>query len=219
MHLFSRGDVIVHRDVHASCIWYARAEIVVDDSENERLVTYWCPGADVRAPVGAADGRPLRVPTRQWVLEPRPWGSTHVLSWWRPGDAYSVWLFWEAESWRFAGWYINLQSPFIRTPIGFDATDDILDVSIAPDGTPSRKDDDELDDAAQGGAFTVEAAYAIRQEAARAIEAISSRELFTEPWTKWRPDHDWPVPPLRPALRSTAPSSWSVVRHPRTRAV
>ena len=103
-------------------------------------------------------------------------------------------LFWEAKSWRFMGWYINMQSPFFRTSIGFDATDDILDVWIEPDGTWAWKDSDELDEAVRTGACNAQAARAIRREAAQAIEAIPGREPFTDTWTTWRPDPDWPVP-------------------------
>jgi hypothetical protein len=125
--------------------------VVVEESLDGPLVTYWGPGADARAPVHPVDGHAIRVPTTHWVLEPRPWHSTHVLSWWSPGEAYSTWLFWEEKNWRFMGWYINMQSPFSRTSIGFDATDDILDVWIERDGTWAWKDSDELDEAIGNG--------------------------------------------------------------------
>jgi uncharacterized protein len=200
----------VHRDLFGGRIWYARAEIVVEDSMNRQLSTYWGPGAEVRAPVDAVDGRPLRVPMTDWVLEPRPWHTTHVLSRWSPGDAYSIWLLWETESWRFAGWYINMQSPFVRTQIGFDATDDILDVWIEPDGTSSWKDDDELDEAVRAGALEAEAADTIRREATKAVAGIRGRESFIGAWTRWRPEGAWPVPALRPDWGSVLPSSLDI---------
>lgn len=131
-HLFRRGEVVVHRDLFGGRIWYARAEIVVEDTVNGPLLTYWGPGAEVRAPVDAVHARPLRLPMADWVLEPRPWHSTHVLSHWCAEDAYSTWLFWETDGWGFAGWYINMQSPFVRTEIGFDTVDNILDVWWSP---------------------------------------------------------------------------------------
>ena len=204
---FRRGEVVVHRDLFGGRIWYARAEVVVEDSVNGPLLTYWGPGAEVRAPIDAVDGRPLRVPITDWVLEPRPWHSTHVLSRWCPGDAYSVWLFWETKSWRFAGWYINMQSPFIRTQIGFDTADNILDVWADPDGTSSWKDDDELDEAVRAGAFEAESAATIRREATEAVAGIRGREPFTEAWTRWRPDGVWSVPALKQDWESVLPSS------------
>jgi len=200
----------VHRDLHDGRIWYARAEVLVEESPDGPVLTYWGPGADARAPVHPVDGHALRVPTTHWGLEPRPWHSTHVLSWWSPGDAYSLWLFWEAKSWRFMGWYMNMQSPFCRTSIGFDATDDILDVWIEPDGTWAWKDSDELDEAVRAGACKAQAARAIRREATQAIEAIPRREPFTHTWTTWRPDPDWPVPQLEPTWESAPLSSLGI---------
>jgi uncharacterized protein len=191
----------VHRDLFGGRVWYARAEVIVEDSANGPLVTYWGPGAEVRAPVDAVHGRPLRVPAADWVLEPRPWHSTHVLSRWCAGDAYSIWLFWETGTWRFAGWYINMQSPFVRTDMGFDATDNILDVWIGLDGSISWKDDDELDKAVRAGAVKAEAARGIRREAKRAPTA-RGRLPFTDAWTRWRPDEAWPVPALKPGWES-----------------
>lgn len=40
---FEPGRAIVHRDLQLGRIWYARAEIVVEDREG-RLLTYWQPG-------------------------------------------------------------------------------------------------------------------------------------------------------------------------------
>lgn len=206
-HLFRRGEVVVHRDLFGGRIWYARAEIVVEDTVNGPLLTYWGPGAEVRAPVDAVHARPLRLPMADWVLEPRPWHSTHVLSHWCAEDAYSTWLFWETDGWGFAGWYINMQSPFVRTEIGFDTVDNILDVWVEPDGTSSWKDDDELDEAIRAGAFGAEAAATIRREATRAVASIRGREPFTEGWTRWRPDGAWPVPRLKPDWESVSPST------------
>jgi hypothetical protein len=131
---FEPGRVIVHRDLYQGRIWYARAEVVAEDGE-DRTLLYWAPGAEVRVPRSVEGNALVRIPTAPWVLEPRPWHSFDVLCHWRPGDHDSVWLFWEADTWGFVGWYVNLQSPLVRTPLGFDATDDILDIEIEPDGT------------------------------------------------------------------------------------
>jgi hypothetical protein len=113
-------------------------------------------------------------------------------------------LFWETESWRFAGWYINMQSPFVRTAIGFDTSDNILDVWVEPDGTSSWKDDGELDEAVRAGAFGADAAATIRRQATRAVASIRGREPFTEEWTRWRPDGAWPIPGLHPDWESVS---------------
>lgn len=192
---FEPGEVIVHRDVYRGRIWYARAEVVAEDA-NDRVLLYWPPGAEVRAPVGP-EGDGLRIPSVPWVLELRPWHSFHVLCHWFPGDHHSVWLYWEADTWRFKGWYVNLQSPFLRTPLGLDATDDILDVEIEPSGAWAWKDSDELNEAVRAGIITPSAAEKIRREGWRAVQRIEqAREPFIPSLIDWRPDDRWPVPKL-----------------------
>ena len=41
----------------------------------------------------------------------------------KPGAAHSVELLWNAETGQFLCWYINLQEPLRRTPLGFDTMD------------------------------------------------------------------------------------------------
>lgn len=93
-----------------------------------------------------------------------------------------MWLFWEADTWRFDGWYVNLQSPFVRTSLGFDATDDILDIEIEIDRSWAWKDEDELE------------------------EAVLAREPYTKPWVDWRPDERWSIPALPNGWQSLPPS-------------
>jgi hypothetical protein len=66
---FEPGRAIVHRDLQHGRIWYARAEIVVKDRE-ERLLTYWPPGAEIRLPAASDGGAQVRLPTSPWILRP-----------------------------------------------------------------------------------------------------------------------------------------------------
>jgi hypothetical protein len=200
---FEPGAVVVHRDLQRGRIWYARAEIVVEDRE-ERLLTYWPPGAEVRLPTASDGGAQVRLPTSPWILRPSRWHSFGVLCHWRPGDHHSVWLFWD-RAWRFDRWYVNLQAPFVRTPLGFDATDDVLDIEIRPNREWTWKDDDELEEAIKAALLTAGEADVIRSEGRRAIERMNRRsEPFTTDWTAWRPDEAWSVPVL--------PKGWDAVR-------
>ena len=200
---FEPGRAIVHRDLQHGRIWYARAEIVVEDRE-ERLLTYWPPGAEVRVPAASDGGAQVRLPTSPWILRPNRWHSFGVLCHWRPGDHHSVWLFWD-PAWRFDRWYVNLQAPFVRTPLGFDATDDVLDIEIRPNREWRWKDDHELEAAVKAALLTAEEAAAIRSEGGRAIERMKQMsEPFTTAWTAWRPDERWSVPEL--------PKGWDAVR-------
>jgi hypothetical protein len=187
--------VIVHRDLFQERVWYARAEVVVEDAP-DRTLLYWPPGAEVRVPVRAG-GAPLRIPESTWILEDRPWHSFHVLCHWLPSDHHSVWLFWEADTWHFDAWYVNLQSPFTRTPLGFDATDDFLDIVVEPDRSWAWKDEDELEEVVRRNLVVPSLAAAIRSEGERVIQRIQqTREPFTNDWIDWRPDERWPIPEL-----------------------
>ena len=96
--------------------------VVVDDSP-DLLVTYLPEGAPFSFP-RSADGRP-----HPWLGKER-WQGHGVLTLQRPAESYAVWHFWDGPERRFAGWYLNLQRPFRRTPIGYDTQDLELDVWI-----------------------------------------------------------------------------------------
>jgi len=64
----------------------------------------------------------------------------------RPGDHHAVWHFWTGPDREFACWYINLQTAFVRTAIGYDTQDLELDIIVLPDGSWTLKDLDVLDD-------------------------------------------------------------------------
>jgi predicted RNA-binding protein associated with RNAse of E/G family len=89
--------------------------------------------------------------------------------------------------------------------LGFDATDDVLDIEIRPNREWRWKDDDELEEAVKATLLTAEEADAIRSEGGRVIERMNGRnEPFTTDWTAWRPDERWAVPEL--------PKGWDAVR-------
>jgi len=129
------------------------------------------------------------------------WERTNVLTLYRPGDAHSVWLAWDAASWELRWRYLNLEEPWRRTPIGFDSRDQLLDAWAAPDGVAwSWKDEDELAWAVENGRYTREEAEAIRAYGERALDALRRRSALDREWEGWRPDPAWPVP--------TAPEDW-----------
>jgi predicted RNA-binding protein associated with RNAse of E/G family len=193
---FKPGQVIVHRDLFRGAVWYARAETVAEDT-TARALLYWGPGAEVHHPFSRKRDLPLRIPLEEWTLKAETWHSYHVLCHWRPGDRYTVWLFWNADGWGFEGWYINLQSPFERTRLGFDTTDDILDIEVEPDGEWAWKDEDELEESVRLGLISEQASQSIRENGLHAVERMSSgAEPFSAEWIAWRPDSRWPTPRL-----------------------
>jgi hypothetical protein len=96
-------------------------------------------------------------------------------------------------------WYVNLQEPLRRTPLGFDTCDQLLDLVRTRDGKWRWKDERELGAAVERGFLSNEEAAAIRAEGERVIAA----DPFPTGWEDWRPDPSWPAPAL--------PPGWDVV--------
>jgi len=91
------------------------------------------------------------------------------------------------ESWRFAGWYVNLQETVRRTALGFDTCDLALDVEVEPDGTWAWKDEDDFAEAQALGVLDEAEAAAVRAES----ELVISEQPWPTGWEDWRPDRSW----------------------------
>jgi len=165
--------------------------------EDRDLVVLWLPvGTHMKRPVSA--GRPIRGQAdRDWELYDHVWHSIGDLALMRWGPAHSLHLHW-GESGEFGGWYVNIQEPLRRVPLGFETDDLILDICIDPDGSWSWKDEDELEQAVALGRFTDDEARAIRAEG----ERVLAEKPWPTGWEEWRPDPAWPLPEL--------PEGWDV---------
>lgn len=137
----------------------------------------------------SADGRP-----HPWQRK-RCWEGHGVLMLRRPGEAYSVWHFWEGAERAFAGWYLNLEEPFRRTEAGYDTQDLELDVWL-PVGEPWRfKDAELLDERVRDGRYTPEQAAATRRLGRELAAVLESGERWWEQhWTSFVPDPAWRAP-------------------------
>jgi predicted RNA-binding protein associated with RNAse of E/G family len=106
------------------------------------------------------------------------------------GRSYSVIRTWlEAEE-RFHGWYVNLEQPWVRTTVGFDSRDDVLDIIVTDDLREcTLKDEDELDFAVDEGKLTPGDTRSIRATSDSAIKDVTSRRWpFVESaWQALRP--------------------------------
>jgi hypothetical protein len=190
---FRRGDVVVLREVWHGRVFEARPTIVVQDDPDQAM--FFLPGGvSCGLPIGD-DGKELRLPDRPWRLEVRPRGDQPILSFAWPDAPYSV-LLWTADQRRV--WYVNLQDPLERTPIGFDSVDHALDVVVELDRSSWRwKDEEELAEAVRDGLFSEVEAADFYAWGARAVDRIVSREApFDRDWDDWAPDPGWPVPEL-----------------------
>jgi hypothetical protein len=192
--VYEPGEAIVLREVWQGRVFAARPTTVVEDG-SDRTILLLPGGVRCGVPVGA-DGRELRLPDRPWHLEVLPRGDRPILSFAWPDTPYSV-LLWADEAGRRV-WYVNLQDPLTRTPIGFDTVDHALDILIELDRRSWRwKDEDELAEAVGQGLFTQAEAADFRAWGERAVDRIVSRQApFDRDWEDWRPDPRWSMPEL-----------------------
>jgi predicted RNA-binding protein associated with RNAse of E/G family len=195
MERFRQGDPIVLRDLWDGRVWSARPMTVVKDEPGETVLFVWSPLV-MMAAASERTGEFLRLPSEPWELREQRWDRYRVLSFAWPDVAHAVLGFWEHVADRFAGWYVNLQTPLQRTAFGFDTTDHFLDLVISPDlETWAWKDEDELAEAERIGLISPGDVVSIRAEGERALERLEQRRPpFDRDWSAWRPDPSWIEP-------------------------
>jgi uncharacterized protein len=180
------GDVVARREIWKGRVWTARPWLVVRDRPDELVL--WIPrGTPTKIPPGS------RIPRSEWTLEDGTWGGG-ALRLVRPGAAHSILHFFNQGEFR--SWYVNLERPLQRSPVGFDYLDRELDVHVHPDGSWEYLDEDEFAETQRLGVIEADEAAAVRAEAERVLAAWP----FPTGWEGWRPDPAWPVPSL--------PTSW-----------
>lgn len=187
------GNPVVLREIWRGKVWSGRPCTVVEDTPS-RLVLYSGAGVRWMMPCDPAGVR-LRIPEDEWVLREGVW-TLEVLRIVTPGSRHSVLLIWTAGFREFLLWYVNLEDPFVRTAVGFDYKDRLLDIEIAPDLSQwSWKDEDELEEALARGVLTSQEAQVIRAEGEEVIAALDARRPpFDERWDLWRPNRGWRNP-------------------------
>lgn len=128
------------------------------------------------------------------------WKRTDVLILIVPDNSFSTYIMWETGTKILDCWYVNLQEPIKRTPIGFDTMDNMLDVVISPDMNEWHwKDEDEFERAQKVGFYSAEKAREIRAEGEKAVQLITKeRRAFYEQWRDWQPNPEWEFPKLSP---------------------
>ncbi len=185
-----RRDVVLVRSVYRGRVRWAFPHRVVGDREG-RLALYLALGTPGVSMGRGPDGRYLE----RWARGDDPvrhvWQRTHALDLIRHGAAHALRLFWD-EDWRFLGWYVNLQAPLRRTPLGYDTTDWALDVWVEPDGRWAWKDEEDFAEAQALGILDEEAAVSVRAEGERVV----AERPWPTGWESWRPEAAWPLPQL-----------------------
>ncbi|MFJ9406070.1 DUF402 domain-containing protein [Streptomyces sp. NPDC101393] len=205
------GDHILWRyrdNAAAERIHICRPMTVVQDTD-ELLAVWMAPGTTCVRPV-LADGTAVhREPLATRYTKPRRttldhWFGTGVLKLARPGDPWSVWLFWE-RGWQFKNWYVNLEEPRRRWAGGIDSLDHFLDICVYPDRHWEWRDEDEFAQAQRDGLITPAQASEVRSAGRAALAHIAAwGGPFADGWEDWRPDPAWTVPQL--------PDNWDRAR-------
>lgn len=158
-------------------------------------------------PTGSAGKNVQTRPAPQELLDPdklaivdHQWSRTNVLIIIVPGDAFSVYVMWQASTRNPMGWYINLQDPIKRTRIGFDTMDHMLDVVVSADMREwNWKDGDELAAAEKAGVYTPDEVRKIRANGEKALDLMmNERRTFYEQWKEWSAPVAWRIPRLSP---------------------
>ncbi len=137
-----------------------------------------------------ADGTPLAFADHPY---PHPWGhlaawtGTTVLKLRRSGDWYSVWKFFGADGLSFLSWYVNFETPVLRTADGVDVDDLQLDVVIDPDGSWRWKDVHHLAPALASGRITQDELLAVLAAATEVADLLARDDRWWAPWDGWTP--------------------------------
>jgi hypothetical protein len=137
------------------------------------------------------------------------WHSTNVVRLYREGDEYSIWIARDDTSGAVLWRYINLEAPWLRTPIGFDSRDHYLDLYAEPEDDEWHwKDEDEVEWLIEQGRVDRAFADATRQAGERAVALVAAGQSLLDPsWSTWRADPSWTLPSLPRSWRDFEPKA------------
>jgi len=192
---FSIGSVIVAREDWRGYLHSAVPRLLV--SHEGRALVDWSPAGTVgvyassrqysgREHLARSERKLLTLETCQWLytsaaftmgslnfVDDQHWSST-TLGW--------------SEAGNFLGWYVNVQRPIVRTEIGYDSMDLVVDVVVAPSYEWHCKDEADFETAIGRGIF---------DEEQRSVIAPRSRARL--------PTHRATRRALRPGVDDVAP--------------
>ena len=189
MRRFEPGETVVIREVLNGHVWTVRPVTVIEDSPTH-FISWLAPGTLIDYPVGVEHGEKcFRMwLSNEWMLEPKEFLPPGMLRIARFNAPYEVFATMGPKG-GVASWYVNFQRPIVRTTIGFDTMDEILDLEVRGDFSSwSRKDVDELELAIRMG-FIDNATGARLLDACSAVEESLNRGIvpWDMRWANWTP--------------------------------
>jgi Protein of unknown function (DUF402) len=176
--------------------------VVADDTDG--LVLF----QPVGSPFGFGAGDDWPTSTGRHPYDGRSsWVGEGVLGIHRAGDPYAVWHHWAGPERRFVCWYVNIQAPYLRAPIGIDSLDLELDLIVFPDGEVLVKDEEHVEASVGLGRFSEATGAAIHRIGASIREDVAAgRQWWDDRWVGWEPHPDLLVPPTLPVAWDAAPA-------------
>jgi hypothetical protein len=196
----SSGDSVVWRSRPGGATGYVVPCVVVADTA--RVTVLFQPAGVVCKRRSGKRGGPQGRSIIEWdgTYADEVWPGPPSLRLYAWGSSFSVIRAWNFERDCAEGWYVNLESPWQRTAIGFDSEDLILDVTATDDlSSWAWKDVDELDWAVEAGKVMAAEAELRRAIGREAIELLENRQWpFVDDWSAWRPHAQWPIPSVPP---------------------
>lgn len=199
---FEPGTIINRRYLRGQwCTWVQPMRVIADDEDGLLL---WHPAGSDFARLVDADSRTQHEVPVDRMREPRlsrqTWGTYDILVLMPPAVAHSVW--WFFRDGVFAGWYVNLEEPYVRRPDGVDTNDHVLDLVVTPQRQWEWKDADEFEGRIGNPLYFDRAsAEAVRAEGERLVKLIEAGDFpFDGTHTDFRPDPHWPPLRLPPSL-------------------
>ena len=201
--MFCPGDPVILREVTVDGVWTARPVTVVRDAP-DLIVLWMAPGTIYKHPRELDNDRIPELFAAPWRLVDVEWHGSGCLYVSEPDSWHVVMYFWSDDHTIFDHWYVNLQTPYKRTPLGFDYLDQELDLVIRPDRSWSVKDEDRFESAIARGVIDRPHATRVRQEVDRVVASLDDpTSVFNQGWERWTPPGEFAVPAL--------PAGWDEV--------
>ncbi len=200
MKLWNPGDTAAIRGMINGKLWLAQSVKVVQDTPSETVLLL-APGAECAYPSGywrwkrhdfSQGTRWDDALSMAWTLRRFAWHTKRLLILMEPEKIYATYIMWDDATDAFLGYYINFQTPFERSPAGFDTLDLELDIEIDPQFTWAWKDAQLYSEGIRLGCIAQTDADSIECAKPGIFEMIANRTYPLDgSWVNWRPDPAW----------------------------